>query len=802
MIQTINRDETTIVNHNFIQRLKKDIQKYEILYIYAPLGWGEDAIVSEFCKNYEGNPLIVLEDFDSECFEWKIPKSGKRVFVIPSLEKSMELGQQEKIWELLSNKRKNDVFLFAASVLVPERLLPYTVFSRFISYGIDEIRPTSEDVAAYMKNRGISLSKEELLCIEEDSQNMPLFLQMLANLLCGTNKGYCRVIKEQCIEDIYSFIDVVFFRTFSEKEQNALLKLSCFEEIDNPLISYILDIPAGQVEVLIERLLNKGSILEKTKGGWKFQSLMKSYLERAIHKYLDYEERQAEYQKAMQYLMDQENWFSAMRFAYILRDQDCLAECLEKFLAGHVDEHLFLMLEIYFQELTVDHLMKHPQLMMTGSVLETIADNREESLRYEHMLLQSIEQMEDQKEKQGLYAQLLYMYFVRPGSMSYENLESMLRLADLIKDLTAVGKTGKHFTPSYISVLHGTRDYCAYFMEGTKEQEASGHLLELIRKINDKSLNTMFQYLEAEVLYERNDLDGALDLLVKTTKEARVTGNQAMYQLCTLAMVDLLAARNQMNSKDTIMMEKLGLDESEQILFRDNCQAHRVYYSLLKNKKEKILTWLKEEAPEENERFYTIYYYQYLIKAKVYIWLEQYVRARMILQTLLEFAEEYGMDHLKAQVLILKSVIYFREGNECWKEILLPALEWGKALKFIRVFADEGAAVYELLNRFGLEEAGWAKEEYFKKLLSAAKAHMLQYPQYLKQQPQEVTEDFSTSEQNVMKLLVLGEKNAEIAQRLCVSENTVKYHLKNIYQKLQVKSRSQAIHKIREYEII
>ena len=54
----------------------------------------------------------------------------------------------------------------------------------------------------------------------------------------------------------------------------------------------------------------------------------------------------------------------------------------------------------------------------------------------------------------------------------------------------------------------------------------------------------------------------------------------------------------------------------------------------------------------------------------------------------------------------------------------------------------------------------------------------------------------------MLKLLARGEKNAEIARTLCVSENTVKYHLKNIYQKLGAKNRSQALNLITEYHLI
>ena len=63
-------------------------------------------------------------------------------------------------------------------------------------------------------------------------------------------------------------------------------------------------------------------------------------------------------------------------------------------------------------------------------------------------------------------------------------------------------------------------------------------------------------------------------------------------------------------------------------------------------------------------------------------------------------------------------------------------------------------------------------------------------------------ESFTQYEKDVVKLLARGEKNAEIARALCVSENTVKYHLKNIYQKLGAKNRSQALNLIAEYHLL
>ena len=52
---------------------------------------------------------------------------------------------------------------------------------------------------------------------------------------------------------------------------------------------------------------------------------------------------------------------------------------------------------------------------------------------------------------------------------------------------------------------------------------------------------------------------------------------------------------------------------------------------------------------------------------------------------------------------------------------------------------------------------------------------------------------FSERENEVIELLLQGKSNKQIALLLGISASTVEYHLKNIYKKLQVSSRTEAV---------
>lgn len=62
--------------------------------------------------------------------------------------------------------------------------------------------------------------------------------------------------------------------------------------------------------------------------------------------------------------------------------------------------------------------------------------------------------------------------------------------------------------------------------------------------------------------------------------------------------------------------------------------------------------------------------------------------------------------------------------------------------------------------------------------------------------------DLSKRELEVLREIATGCTNKEIAENLFVSENTVKTHINNIFMKLEVNRRTQAISRAREMKLI
>src|SRR5215213_2869410 len=68
--------------------------------------------------------------------------------------------------------------------------------------------------------------------------------------------------------------------------------------------------------------------------------------------------------------------------------------------------------------------------------------------------------------------------------------------------------------------------------------------------------------------------------------------------------------------------------------------------------------------------------------------------------------------------------------------------------------------------------------------------------------PEKVEYDLTPHEIRILKLLVEGHSYKTAAARLNVTPSTISFHLKNIYEKLQVHSKSEAVAKALQYRLI
>ena len=146
------------------------------------------------------------------------------------------------------------------------------------------------------------------------------------------------------------------------------------------------------------------------------------------------------------------------------------------------------------------------------------------------------------------------------------------------------------------------------------------------------------------------------------------------------------------------------------------------------------------------------------------------------------------------QVLALQALLTHAQGNE---ESALAALRQAVTLAqpggFVRVFVDLGPTLAELLRRLAVMGVA---PDYIEQLLHAFAAEPSTRQPLPVAPPKasiDMVEPLTRREQEILVLLAERLTAKEIAQKLVLSEQTVKRHRANIYQKLGVNSRREAV---------
>ncbi|HSB00669.1 MAG TPA: LuxR C-terminal-related transcriptional regulator [Anaerolineales bacterium] len=303
----------------------------------------------------------------------------------------------------------------------------------------------------------------------------------------------------------------------------------------------------------------------------------------------------------------------------------------------------------------------------------------------------------------------------------------------------------------------------------------------------------------AHIAYERNDLAQAEGFATHALDLAQQRANEMLEMQATTRLAQIHAARGEPARARELLKSLEGKIQNPSVL-REIQQA-RALLSIRTNDISSLEWWIKTISAENQNLLYLQKEREVFTLARLRIAEQKASEALKLLQPWHQDSVENGRIRSQVEALCLAALGQYADSNiaeAAWT--IGEALSIGHEKGLRRIFLDEGRRMAAFLQA----------------ILPALPSRSLSLfaATLLRSFPPEVTssltatdsrlemEALSQQELRVLRLLVAGLPNADIARELVVSTNTIKTHVKSIYRKLNVNSREEARQVAKELKLL
>jgi LuxR family maltose regulon positive regulatory protein len=310
----------------------------------------------------------------------------------------------------------------------------------------------------------------------------------------------------------------------------------------------------------------------------------------------------------------------------------------------------------------------------------------------------------------------------------------------------------------------------------------------------------------ADLRYERNDLDGAereLKRGIELAEQVREVSN-LVWGYVTLSRVKQ-ARGDEEGALETAREAERVARTSGADLQIAIVEAWMARLSLARGDLAETAASEQERAANADNASDAVRTMGRLTSARLLHARGRYREELRLLEESRESAETAGRTDDLIEILTLQALAHWAM-NEKERAVstLTQALAMGEPEGYVRTFVDEGPVMGDLLSatleasqRDQLDPTSRIPARYLAKLLAA-----------LAQEAAAPGADVrlaglpSERELEVLALIAAGKSNQEIARSLFVSVPTVKSHINNLYRKLDARSRTQAVARAREMNLL
>ncbi|MBZ0283609.1 MAG: LuxR C-terminal-related transcriptional regulator [Anaerolineae bacterium] len=432
-------------------------------------------------------------------------------------------------------------------------------------------------------------------------------------------------------------------------------------------------------------------------------------------------------------------------------------------------------------------------IAMYRAAIALISGHLSDTMKHARQVLDLVP--EDDRLRQGAAAALLGLAHWTSGNLeeayqSYADGMAHLRMAGNISDV--VGGT---LALADIRIAQGRRREAMHIYE---------QALQFATEQGETRLRgTADMYVGmSEINTEYNNLYAAKQYLMRSEEQGEHTGFPQYRYRWRVAMARIRGAEGDLDSALDLLTEAERLYVSD---FYPNVRpvaAFRTRVWIKQGRLDEALGWAREQNLSVKDDLSYLHEFEHITLARILLAQYQHDRADHaildgigLLERLLKAAQDGDRTGSVIEILILLALAHQLQGDT---PAALTALEHALTLAepegYVRIFVDQGHPISLLLEKAAKHAIA---PNYVHQLLQAfGKA------EDGARVDQGLIEPLSDRELEVLRLLGTDLDGPDIARHLVVSLNTLRTHTKNIYTKLGVNNRREAVRRAGELGLL